>query len=509
MNRRRLYANSIAAVVQVVVAAGLLFELYRFLLRQLGSDQIGAWSLVLAIVSIASIAEFGIGGSVLRFAAGDLGSGNREKAAATVGLCAATASVFVGLSYLLIAPIAIFILNRVITDPALLASALGLLPWALASVWIGTIGRVMQSALDACQRSDLRAGINLAGAVAQLVTVYHLVPEQGLAGVGPSWVAQAVVIAVLSMGAVLLVMKVPVSAWVQGDMVRLRETLRYGRSVQIIAITQMIFDPAVKLLLSVVDGLSATGLYEVANKAVLQFRSVIVSAFQMLVPFMAHRIGGSAITREEMAQIYKSVQGILVVLTVPFYALVAGLLPAFLTLWIGHYDPAFVTLGLICLAGWAANTLIVSSYMISMATGQLDWLVRSHLLIGLGSMALGYIAGLMFGGLGVVTGSMTGLAVGSAIVPIWFHKHYGVSARDFLPASSWPLIIYSLSGAAILLVMQVWLGTPHISWWLVTAYGVFALGCAVLVLRHPVTIRLMARKGLPNRPPEASAGAQS
>ncbi|PPD29840.1 MAG: hypothetical protein CTY20_05260 [Hyphomicrobium sp.] len=501
MSRRRLYTNALVAVVQVVVVAGLLFELYRFLLRQIGTEQLGAWSLVLAIVSMSSIAEFGIGGSVVKFVAGDLGAGKRERAAATVAMCAATAATFVAVSFVVVAPLATYMLKGVIADPALYASAIGLLPWALASVLTTTVAQMMLSTLDACQRTDLRAAIGLSGAAAQLGAAYYFVPRDGVLGVGPALFAQGALTLVLGVVAVVLVLNVPARVWLGGERSRLREILRYGGAIQVIAVAQMLFDPAVKLLLSIFGGLSATGLYEVANKAVIQFRSIIVSAFQMLVPFLAHRLGGNDYPREVMAKIYRDVQGLLIVLTVPYYALVAAALPILLTLWLGRFEQVFVEMGLICLAGWTVNTLVVSSYMISVATGQLKWLVGAHVLIGAGSMVLGFAGGTVFGGMGVIAGSMLGLAAGSSIVPLWFHRYYGVSPRAFVPAHTGPLIAASLVGVGVLLAMQLSGTSPQLSVSLVTSYGLFASILAVLVVRHPVVAELIARK----RPAQSSS----
>lgn len=496
MSRRRLYTNALVAVGQVVVAAVLLFELYRFLLRHIGAEQLGVWSLVLAVVSMSSIAEFGVGGSVVKFVAGDLGAGKRERAAATVAMCAATAATFVAVSFVVVAPLAAYVLRRVIADPALYASAIALLPWALASVLATTVAQMMLNTLDACQRTDLRAAIGLSGAAAQLGAAYYFVPRDGVLGVGPALLAQGALTLVLGLVAVVSVLNVPVRAWLGGERSRLREILRYGGAIQVIAVAQMLFDPAVKLLLSIFGGLSATGLYEVANKAVIQFRSIIVSAFQMLVPFLAHRLGGSEFSREAMADIYRNVQGLLVVLTVPYYALVAVALPLLLTLWLGRFEQAFVKMGLISLAGWTVNTLVISSYLISVATGQLKWLVRAHVLIGTGSMLLGFAGGQVFGGMGVIAGSMLGLAAGSAIVPVWFHRNYGISARAFVPSHSGPLIATSLLGVGLLLAMQLVGSAPRLSVSLVVAYGLFASVLAALVARHPVAAQLIARERL-------------
>jgi len=409
-------------------------------------------------------------------------------------MCAATVATFVAASLLVVGPVAYFILQRAVTDPTLLSQTLALLPWALALVWLTSAGQVFLATLDACQRSHVRVGISLLAAGTQLAAAYHLVPRLGLQGLPLALIAQAAVSLLLGALAAIVILGGQARFWFRPDLQRLREVLSYGGAVQVIAIAQLTFDPVVKLLLSTMSGLSLTGLYEVANKAVIQFRGLIVSAFQMLVPFLAHRIGGGEVSQLALADIYRAVQGVLVLLAVPYYALVAGVLPTLLTLWIGHYDPAFVAIGLICLAGWFANTLAVASYMIYMATGQLRWVVRGHLLIGAASTLLGFLLGAAFGGMGVVTGSMLGLAIGSAIIPVKFHSEYSLPARDFIPGGMAPVATTSAVGLAVLLGMQLNSG-PRLSPSLAVTYIIVALACAAAMVRHPVGNEII-RRGL-------------
>ena len=62
MSLRRLSRNAFAAMAQVVVSAAVLFVFYRFLIRQLGPEEIGVWSLVVASTAVARLGEFGLGG---------------------------------------------------------------------------------------------------------------------------------------------------------------------------------------------------------------------------------------------------------------------------------------------------------------------------------------------------------------------------------------------------------------------------------------------------------------
>lgn len=487
MSLRRLSWNAVAAMVQVVASSVLLFALYRFLLHQLGPAQLGVWSLVVASTAVARLGELGIGGSVTRFVALDLGAGDSARAVATVGMSAVAIGGLIGICCLVLQPILHAGLAHLITEPELLAAARRLLPWALAALWLGTVAQVFLSALDACQRGDLRVAVSVVATASQLGAAYLLVPKHGLDGLGPVQLVQALVTVVLAVGTLATILRHPIGRWLKPERIRFREILHYGGSLQVSALVQMLFDPVVKILLTRLGGLSLTGYYEAASRAVVQFRALVVAAYQMLVPYLAHRLGGGELRPSQVVSAYRSAHAILIVVVIPYFAIVAAALPLILSLWLGQTDGSVVTLGLVCLAGWAINTLTISAYMLFTATGRLRWTILSHFLIGALNIVLGGLGGWLFGGMGVVAGAMIALAIGSAIVPLAFQVEYAVPVREFIPPGSALLIATSLAGAALLLVMQLRSGTPPaVSMPHIAAIAAFTALCAILVWRHPV-----------------------
>jgi O-antigen/teichoic acid export membrane protein len=494
MSLRRLSMNAGAAIAQVVISAGVLFELYRFLLRQIGPEQLGVWSLVVASSAVARLAEFGIGGGVTRFVANDLGAGDRRRAAGTVGMSVLAVAGFIGVVCLGLQPLLHGGLGKLIADANLLAAARQLLPWALAALWTGAVAQVFLSALDACQRGDLRVAINTAAAVGQLIAAYIMVPAKGLAGLGPVQLIQAALTLIPAAVVLAATLRVAPGAWFAPDRGRFIEIVRYGGSLQISALVQILFDPAVKIMLSSLGALSMTGYYEAANRAVVQFRSVIVAAYQMLVPYLAHRVGSGDLDTPQVRQVYRSVHALLMVIAIPYYAVIAAALPLVLALWLGRHDQAFAVIGLVCLAGWAVNTLIVSAYMLYVATGNLRWTIWSHVLIGVANLALGWLGGRLGGGFGVIAGAMLALVAGSVIVPVFFHREYGIGWREFVPAGSGPLIVVSVLGACLLLAGPLYYGTPpRASFGQLAGLAVFSMACAAMVWRHPVAADLVRR----------------
>jgi O-antigen/teichoic acid export membrane protein len=69
MKHRQLFLNASTTLLQVLGSAAILFLLYRFLIRTIGIDGLGIWSLVLATTSFVALANQGFSTSLVKFVA--------------------------------------------------------------------------------------------------------------------------------------------------------------------------------------------------------------------------------------------------------------------------------------------------------------------------------------------------------------------------------------------------------------------------------------------------------
>ena len=76
---KKLTVNAVSAVVQVVFTALLYFFLYKYLLKNIGVEQLGIWSLILSFSSIANLANLGLTSGLVKFVAEYLTAQDRTK----------------------------------------------------------------------------------------------------------------------------------------------------------------------------------------------------------------------------------------------------------------------------------------------------------------------------------------------------------------------------------------------------------------------------------------------
>lgn len=429
-----LVRNALANVLQTFVGAGLLFALYRYINTTLGVEQLGVWSVVLATVSAANLANLGLSGGVVRFVARDRARGDLERAAHVVDTAALTLAALVGAVLPLLYPPLSNLLPHLFKDDHHLAQALAILPYALISLWLSVVANVFQGALDGCQRMDLRAGLIIAGQALLLLLALWLVPRHGLVGLAWAQISQGLFLA--AGGRLLLWRTLPALPLVPRRWRKrvLKEMLGYGANIQAAALFMLMLDPVTKVLMVRFGGPGAAGYFEMANQVVSKARSVITMANQAIVPHVA------VLTETNPARVdglYRENMRVLVFVTLPAFALLFSWAGGASWLLTGAYHPEFVFMvGLLAL-GWGGNIFCGPAYFINMGSGQVGWNTLTHAIMGVLNVVLAWVLGSLYGPSGVVVAYVIALVVGSAAQIAAFQRlnrlgwRVGIGAEHF------------------------------------------------------------------------------
>jgi O-antigen/teichoic acid export membrane protein len=449
MQKRQVLINAVFSVAQILVIGIVIFILYRFLLNTLGVKQLGIWSLILSTTSVAQVANFGLSGSVVKFVAKYLARNENENISEVIQTAAISLGIFIGLALLISYPLIVKVLSLVVPEDSL-PLAVGILPYALGSLWLMMIFSVFQAGLDGFQRIDLRGMILIASSVLNLVLCFILTPAYGLLGVAYARVIQMAV--TLMVGWIMLrrYVRLPVMPY-RWNKQLFGEIVKYGIKYQTISVTILFYDPVTKALLSKFGNLSMVGYYEMANRMIQQFRGLIVSANQVLFPAIAELKENAP---EKIQSVYQTSYQLLFYLALPMFSLIIVALPLISKLWIGHYEGIFVTFGVLLAVGWFLNTLNAPAYFVYLGAGELKWNVFGHIVIAILNPILGFLLGHYFGGTAVVGAWVFSLALGSSLIYFSYHIKNGIPLIELLPQSSRLTIIVCLSGIILNLILQ-------------------------------------------------------
>jgi O-antigen/teichoic acid export membrane protein len=429
--RERNRASVIASIIQVIVSGLVFFVLFKYLFVQIGIEQIGVWSLVLATTSVSRIGELGLSAGVVRFVAQARAHDDERRAEDVVQTVAITLCVFMGGLLLALYPLCVFFLGKFIS-PNNFALAVSILPYALTSLWVMVLVSVFSGALDGCQRIDLRCIIMGASHLGYLGLVLIVTPKYGLKGVAVAQLCQSIGLLIAAWWSLKFLLRgLPIIPLHWNRRV-LREMMGYGVSFQFISIMTMLFEPVAKALMSKYGGLQSLGYYEMANKLIFQGRAVIVEASRVLVPSIASL---KSIDVEKARQLFAKSYEITFYVAVILYGLLGISLTAICLIWLGRYERVFIQFALLLDVAWFVNTLIGPAYFSNLGSGALRANLVSHVIMVLVGSLLGYQLGVVFGGFGVVMGTALGLISGSLFLSISHIRASGFDWRRFIVPS--------------------------------------------------------------------------
>jgi len=486
MQKRQIIINAVMSVAQVVILSVVLFILYGFLLKTIGPEGLGIWSVVLATTSVVRIVDLGLSSSVVKFVAKYLARGETESVSDLIQTVIISVAVLIGFTLLVGYPFASWLLGMIVPGNNLPA-AVAILPYALVSLWMMMIASVFQAALDGYQRIDIRSMLMLTATILYLLLCFILAPRHGLLGLAYAQILQALILVVGSwifLKRSLLSLPVIPRKWNRS---LFKEVVGYGVNFQIASVAQMLYDPTTKALLTKFGGLTMVAYYEMASRMVLQLRSLIVSAHQVLVPAIADLQERKP---ETIKTVYKDCFQFLLFLAPPFYSVIVAATPVISELWIGHYESTFVLFSILLALGWFISTLNVPAYFASLGIGEGRWVMISHVVIGLLNGALGFLIGRSIGSIAVVVAWAFSLAVGSHVVTFACHHKRKLLMRDLITTKNMMIALTSGVGA-ILTLFVYYQCRQYWSLFEVTGAGVALFG---LIVGVPMWIDPMRKR---------------
>ncbi len=453
MERRRLIINAIMSLTQIVVIGGVLFTLYGFLLRTIGIQQLGIWSIVLSTASVASIVNLGLSASVVKFVAKYLARGEKETVVRIIQTSVISIGIIFGVVLLIVYPFANVLLSFVVPIAGI-KEAVSILPYALLSLWIVVISSVYQSALDGYQRVDLRCLLLMAGSVIHLALCFMLVPGHGLMGLAYAQVVQSCLVLIGSW--LTLKKRLPLlpAAPYQWNLKLFKEMVTYGINFQLVSVSQLVYDPITKALLVKFGGLPMTGFYEMASRMVLQLRALLVAANQVLVPAIADLLEKD---QTIIQNLYKNSYRLLLYIALPTFSAIIAFAPAISQIWIGHHENTFILFSTLLAVGWFLNTLSGSAYFVNLGIGEMRWNTIGHLIIAVLNFCLGLILGSVYGGIGVVVAWAFSLIVGSFTIPISYHYRHNIPIIELLPKESGVIGLACIIALSVSLLLYYYL----------------------------------------------------
>ena len=293
-----------------------------------------------------------------------------------------------------------------------LEAARDLMPYAIISFLMMNFNGAIQGTLVGLQRSDWKSQIVIGSLIVQLLLAIELIPRHGLKGLAEAQILQYFF--AIAVGYVIAVrhMQSRYALWPQFRWTTRKfvELWSFGLQVQAISTVSFFYDPVSKFMISSLAGVETLGLFEMAQKTVLQVRQLVVGPATILMPVFAHV---NDRTPNEIGPLYRKSLAASIVIGSSLMGAVVLLSPVLSGLWLGHVETLFVILVSILSVAWVINIFGSPVYILAVSTGSLKWNFWGAMLTLICTPLLAYTIGKSFGPVGVVLASTSALALGS------------------------------------------------------------------------------------------------
>lgn len=405
-------SSALWALAEIVVSALLVFLAYRLIVKQLGASSIGVWSIVLASTSLVRIADPGVNTGLGRFVSIAYGHRQPQEAADYFMMALTTTGVF----YIILAGLAYWPLVASLplaVSGENLSVARELVPYAIASFVLMNINGAVQGAVSGLQRSDVKSKIVIATSFMQLAIVVAFLPTKGLKALAMAQIAQYAV--GVTVGYLWFLRALfdrttlfPGTRWDAG---RCAQLWTFGFKLQAVSMLSFFYDPLGKFMISHISGVETLGIFEMAQKYIIQVRQVIVGPTSILMPAFSH-LHESA--RHEVASLYLRALSASTVIGASLMALAALSSPLVSFLWLGRIEPTFVIFAAVMAIAWFASIIAAPSYLHSVAIGSLKWNIYGALVTLALTPVLSLTIGRALGPVSVASSVVISLAIGTA-----------------------------------------------------------------------------------------------
>lgn len=438
---KKITINAISSIIQVTFTAFLYFFLYKYLINQFGIKQLGVWALILSFSSIANLANFGITSGLVKFVAEYLTEDDDTKLGKLIFTSIISMAVLFTLVGLLILFSSKYFLYLVI-DKEFLSIAFSILPYSLGSLGVNAIGGVITSVLEGHQKNYLRHFIYVFSGIIFFIATIILAPIYKIQGVAMAQLIQAVFVLLASLIMILRINPKNGFGYWKWSNQSFKEIFNYGYKFQVVSISQLLYEPTTKLLLSKFGGLAMLGNYEMATRLVGQFRALLSNANEVVIPVIAET--AKTKTKQDLQEFYAKMNSMLILFALPLSTLIFISAPFISLIWIGSVNEDFVFAMHILTISGIVNILCGPAYFSSMGEGRLSILVIVHVGIALLNLILGITLGWFFSGYGIVLAWAIALSIGSIGLIVVYTKKIGLDYRHIFTKNDKQIIMISL-----------------------------------------------------------------
>ena len=419
------------AIIEHLVSAITMFVVYKLVIKFLGIELLGLWSILLVIVSLTGIGTSGFASSAIKFVAKYTAKIEYNKLISVIETTFITVFWISSIILFVISVIFYYFKFEMFTiDEFELIKEI--YAYIILSYLIGSLSSVYLSSLDGLNLIYLRSLIGIISKLAFLISSFFLLEIHGLKGLALGLLIQNLITLIFSSFFLKSLIKGLNLLFIRFDKEIFKEIFNYGYKFQLISILQMLMDPLTKFLLKSYGGLASVGYFELIFKFLFHARQLIVVATNTVIPTVAslqEQINNSI---KEKFNIIFSLNFIfsIIILTLTF-----SLLPIFIAFVNIEMDEQVSLYSSLIYFGLLFNLFSVAPFVFNLGLGRLNMNLLSISLMAILNLTLSLFFAFFYQGTGVIMGWMSSQIISNILLFLLFIRSQNISPRNIISKS--------------------------------------------------------------------------
>tara|TARA_B110000902_G_scaffold263595_1_gene343005 strand:- start:5908 stop:7419 length:1512 start_codon:yes stop_codon:yes gene_type:complete len=439
---KQIINNSIFSIIQIIIVVLCSFFLYKYIIETIGLEKLGLWSLILSVTSLASIGNFGFTGSLIKFSAELSVNHQYKKINAILNISALVVSVALFLILTIVYFLGYYFIGYFVSEEWV-STGTDLLFYALISLFINIIGALYFSVLEGLNMAYLKSLSFIITTIVYTILSVLFINEFDIMGLAYAQLCQSFLFLLLGIILSKTYIKSFTLFYFKWHKELMRKIFLYSLKFQGMGVTQLLYDPITKTILSKFGGLEFVAIFEMASKLVKQVRLIPARILINTVPKIVKL--NIIKSEEKIKEVYNKINiinilllFITVLVVIPFSKITSILI-------FDHVDTNFMIILIVLSAGELLASLSTSAYIINLGTGEIKWNIISHLVIGVLNLILCLSIGLIFkDGMYIIYGWIISLVLGSLVTAFEYHKRNNIPFNLLFNTNFFQALFYFL-----------------------------------------------------------------
>jgi len=371
--KRKISLNSVASLIRFILCAIIWFVLVRYLIKKLGIEEFGLWSLLGMVTFYVGLLDLGVNQALVRYVAELDAKSDYKKLNNYISISLLLYFLILVLTFLIL----LFSRSWIVTDILKIDEkfweiAKIIIILSITSVGILIIGKIFQSILEGLQKFVVSNILILFQTLMIAIGSYFFLENNfGLIGLAINNVIIYTLMLIIFLFVAKFYLKPLRFSITNLNWKEIYSLFSYSLAIQFSSIMGISFLTLTKIFITRYLSLSYVGLFEISFKILDTTKGIFTSLILPILP-LASVINISR-GKKEVAKLTGFVNTFALFFSLVAFAILCLFMPQILNIWLGNFDTDLIWSTRLMALPFFGSTLITGIYIVFQGIGLAKW----------------------------------------------------------------------------------------------------------------------------------------